>query len=466
MIRRKRVVPFALVCALVLFACGKRVFEYVWVAGPGFEATLQARAALFLATESGYPLRSMLLSILSLLVGGLGILYWGYQLMVLRRVERSVDRVADLPREERAFWPRVSVIMTACNEEAALEEAVRARLADDYPDLELILINDRSTDSTPEIADRLAAVDPRIRVCHITELPEGWLGKVNALNHGVGLSTGDWILFSDGDVSVHPGALTRIIAYCERRGIDHCAALPSLRSVNPLLDCMTSAFMRLVALKMKVWEVEDPASPTAVGVGAFNLIRRSALQRSPGLEWLRLEVGDDLCLGEMLKACGSRQYILHARGTMSVQFHASVADSFKSAERATYTSIGNFSLPRLAAMSLIVLLVELSWLISLALARSWFTAGVALAALGFAIAAMIVSNRFHGRSSWNLFLTPVTTLLVALSILRAGVLGAVRGGIVWRGTFYPNAKLRAGRRYGKAWAKLRSWREGQDTEAA
>ncbi len=86
---------------------------------------------------------------------------------------------------------------------------MRAKLASDYPDLEIVLVEDRSTDDTPRIADAIAARDPRVRVVHIDSLPEGWLGKVHALEVGVKASTGEWFLLSDADVHLSPTILKR-----------------------------------------------------------------------------------------------------------------------------------------------------------------------------------------------------------------------------------------------------------------
>jgi glycosyltransferase involved in cell wall biosynthesis len=390
------------------------------------------------------------MALLSTVVALVGLAYWGFQLLTILRVVRLVPRLDRLPLGARDVWPRISVILPACNEGASLEAAVRARLRDDYPDLELILVEDRSTDRTPEIADRLAAADPRLKVLHLTQLPEGWLGKLNALQQGLAVATGDWLLFSDGDVAVHDGVLRRVVHHCEERGLDHCVVLPTLRPVNPLLDCMTSIFLRMVTLNLRIWAIEDPGSRASVGVGAFNFVRRTAFERTPGFAWLRLEVADDIALGQMLKATGARQTVLDGRALVELRFHSSVADSLRSAERATYTAIGNFSLARLCALALASLALEMAPLWSLLLART--PANVALAAglALVAIVAMVVNNRWLGRGSWNLLLFPVAELVIAYSTVRCGVLGAARGGIVWRGTFYPNAQLRAGRRFGAA----------------
>src|SRR6185503_6720653 len=105
------------------------------------------------------------------------------------------QRSPDPPR-----WPKLSIIIPACNEAASIEAAVTSRLAQDYPDFEVCVIDDRSTDGTGAIVDRLAEGDPRVRAVHITELPEGWLGKVHALHRGVSIATGEWLLLSDADV--------------------------------------------------------------------------------------------------------------------------------------------------------------------------------------------------------------------------------------------------------------------------
>lgn len=391
----------------------------------------------------------------------LAFLYWGFQFITLVRVMRSVPRVEELPAALEGPRPTVSAVLTARNEAESLEEAVRARLADANPGLELLIVDDRSTDQTGAIADRLAALDPRVKAVHVKELPPGWLGKLNALQQGLAASSGEWVLFSDGDVSVHRDVLDRVLAYCEKKRLDHCVLVPRMLPVHPLLDAVTSAFMRVVALNLRNWALEDPASSASVGIGAFNLFRRSALERTPGLEWLKMEVADDVTLGQMLKACGARQSAVNGCAMAELTFHRSVKDSLVSAERATFTAIGNFSFARLLGLSLAVLVLELSPL--LALGSDGVTRLGALVTCGLAVMTMVLSNRWWKRSLWHLVLTPVAEFVVAYSQVRAGFLGTVRGGISWRGTFYPTAQLKAGRRFGRSWAELRGQASSQPT---
>ena len=112
-----------------------------------------------------------------------------------------------------ARWPRLSVIVPACNEATHLESAARTILDQDYPELEVILVNDRSSDGTGALIDLLAREDARVKAIHIDKLPDGWLGKVHALQRGVERAEGEWLLFTDADVHFAPTMLRRAVAY-------------------------------------------------------------------------------------------------------------------------------------------------------------------------------------------------------------------------------------------------------------
>src|SRR5437762_12803621 len=132
-----------------------------------------------------------------------------------------VRRLNQVPLEELPQWPRVSLIAPARNEERHIEAAVRSLTRLDYSNLEVTIINDRSTDRTGQILDSLASEFPQLNVVHLTELPPGWLGKNYAMQLGADRSGGEWLLFTDADIVYEPTALRRAMLYADYYGIDH-----------------------------------------------------------------------------------------------------------------------------------------------------------------------------------------------------------------------------------------------------
>ena len=366
-----------------------------------------------------------------------GFAYWLMQLVSAVRAARSVPVLERIPIHELGVWPRVSVIMPARNEEKKMVSALETRLEDDYPGVEYIIVDDRSTDRTGQIADAFSRKDPRVRVLHIRDLPEGWLGKLHAMDRAAAVARGSWLLFSDIDVVVMPGALKKAIAYAEQNGVDHVAILPEIYPAGFIVDILNTVFVRLLVLTGRLWEVSDPRKAAAVGSGSFNLVRRSAFDRAQGFEKIRLEHGDDVALGRILKASGSRQVVMNGRGCMGVRMYGSLSEAMTAVERPTYTALGKSSVVRLLIAGLVILWLELSpFLAFIPISVSYnIFAGSVMVAISFGTAMLV--NRWFGRQVWSAFFSPLAAVLMAVFIWRSGILGALRGGVYWRGTFYP-----------------------------
>src|SRR5882762_2904865 len=105
--------------------------------------------------------------------------------------------------------PRISLIFAARDEEEKLPAALATLMEIDYPNLEVIAVDDRSNDATGRILDDYAAVNPRLRVVHVTDLPPGWIGKPHALQKAYEISAGEWLLFTDADVRFRPDVVRR-----------------------------------------------------------------------------------------------------------------------------------------------------------------------------------------------------------------------------------------------------------------
>src|SRR4051812_45629606 len=218
--------------------------------------------------------------------------------------------------------PRVSIIVAARNEEQGIEPALASLLALDYGNYEIIAVNDRSTDRTGEILDRFAASNQqKVRVIHVEALPSEWLGKPHAMSKAAEQATGKWLLFTDADVVFRPDTLSLAVSAAVKTGADHFVLFPTMlmktwdeRVVGAFFQCMF-----VLSWGHSPWKAHDQKARDYVGVGAFNLIRRSALAAIGGLAALRMEVIEDMKLGKLVKQHGFTQRV--AFGPELVNIH-------------------------------------------------------------------------------------------------------------------------------------------------
>lgn len=366
------------------------------------------------------------------------------------RIVRAVPVLLDDRSPPPSRWARVSLIVPARDEAETLGPAIRSRLAEGYPALEAVLVDDRSTDGTGAVVDAIAAEDSRVRAVHLTTLPSGWLGKVHALREGLRLATGEWLLFSDADVHLAPGTLQRAMAFAEARGLDHLAILPQLRPVSWIVDAALASFSRAGLVMGRVWLISDASSAVGGSVGAFGLLRRSALERTPGIEHLRLEVVDDLALGQMLKASGARSAVLNGRGLVVLTYHSSLADMARSSEKAA--ALFDYRLWPAVCWSVSLTALELGPFLVAVLAATPGLRALGLLGAGLLLGSTAWMCRFAGQQLLPAFLLPLGVVVNAVLLLRAAWLGKKRGGLVWRSTLYRPEELRPGRRVRAPWA--------------
>lgn len=360
-----------------------------------------------------------------------------YWLAVFVAVERSLHAVKGIEAApERTGWPKVSLVIPARNEAEHVEAALKARLADDYPNLEVIFVNDRSTDSTGELADALAKTEPRLRVVHVAELPEGWLGKLNAMQRGLEQASGEWVLFSDADVAWTPGTLQGVLHYAEGERADHVSVLPRVTGKGALLQAAMAAFFRVILLGGRLWGVASAGSSAAVGVGAFNLVRSESFAKTPGFEWLKMEIGDDMALGVMMKRAGFASRVLNGRERLSLDFYASYGAMVRAVEK--NGAAAPFPILVLANVALVVL--ELGFFLG---PKQAVVSGLLLGAL-----ATWRACAWLGLPRWPSLLPGAGMALLGAAMVRSAVLCLRRGGVLWRGTLYPVASVRAGNRLG------------------
>lgn len=373
--------------------------------------------------------------------------YWLRTVYGISRLRELAD-LGRLSPPEPKRWPRLSIVVAARDEGAKIGAAVSTLLDVDYPDLELVIVNDRSSDRTGEIIDRFAAADDRIRPIHVTELPEGWLGKLHALQCGLKASAGELVLFTDADVHFKRETLKKAVGYLEEERLDHLAACPAIWSAGLLVDTVVAAFLRqLATVLLSPWRVRDPQSRAFFGVGAFNLIRRASLERTEGLSWLRMETGDDMGLGLLMKRSGCACDVVVANTLVGLHWHRTLRDIVRGSEKGY--AIAGCSFPLMVLSGLLGCCLEISpvtGFLALTGAPAYFALPLALANLAlFVISAKAVARWARGPILPALLAPLVAPLNLAIWI-RAAILGWYRDGIVWRDTLYTSEWLRAGRR--------------------
>jgi len=217
--------------------------------------------------------------------------------------------------------PRLSIVVPARDEATAIASAVGSLLAQDYPDLDVVAVDDRSRDGTGDVLRELAARDPRLSVLRVDRLPAGWLGKTHALWRGAERASGsEWLLFTDADVVHKQGALRRAVAYAVSEGLDHLTLTPKLAARGLLLEAFVAFFGYAFVTLWGAYLANDPKSRRGVGIGAFNLVRREAYEAIGTIRALSLRPDDDIRLGRRLRAFGFLQRVLNGREVLSVNW--------------------------------------------------------------------------------------------------------------------------------------------------
>jgi Glycosyl transferase family 2 len=339
-------------------------------------------------------------------------------------------------------WPKVSVVVPCRNEAAGVEKAMSSLLAQDYPNLEIVAVDDRSEDGTGAILDALAAKDARLTVLHLKDLPEGWLGKNNALQQGASRASGPWLLFADGDVVFEPAALKRSVAFAEAHGLGHFVALPQFEAHGFLERAFVSTFAIALSIKLDPARLCVPKTWAYVGVGAFGLVRREAYEKIGGHERLAFEVADDLKLGLLLRRGGVAQGCLTADGMVRVRWQHGLLASLRGLEKNAFAGCEWSTALAVIAVSGVVGAALLPYLPLFASVPAW-TLPLAFIAAALPIVLVAASaRRLSGGSGLEGLLAPLAAVTLGGVIAWSTFLALTRRGIVWRGTFYPLAELR------------------------
>lgn len=338
--------------------------------------------------------------------------------------------------------PRVSILFAARDEEEKLPAALETLLSLDYPDYEVVAVDDRSEDGTQRILRDAAARNPHLKALRVDSLPAGWLGKPHGLQRAFEASSGEWLVFTDADVSFASDLLRRALALVFQKKWDHLSLLGYVEMPTVGERIALTFFGFAFALGVRPWRVSVPGSGSYMGVGAFQMIRRSAYEKMGTHRRLAMEVVDDIRLGKLAKMSGARSGVGTAGKSVSLRWHAGVGNIIRGTTK-NFFAVARFQLWRVCMQILGLLLLSVLPFAALPFVRGWAQAFAAIAA-GLAVALQAgVSIKFEVPPAYALS-HPLGALILIWMLVRSTFVTLWQGGIIWRGTFYPIEELKRG----------------------
>lgn len=352
--------------------------------------------------------------------------------------KRLVD-VAEAPNAPPL--PGVSVIIPARNEEAQIRNALTTLLKSEGLTLELIAVDDRSTDATGRIMDEVAATDSRLKVVHITDLPDGWLGKNHAMHVGSQMATQPLILFTDGDILFEPRALQIAVRHFQQNGLQHMCLLPKMLPGSLAENIMVTFFGLAFATGMQLHLIRTRFPLSYAGVGAFNLVDAAFYRKLGGHQPIALDVLDDVKLGKLIKRNGGQSDFQMADELLSVRWQPSLWGVITGLEKNGFASL-NYSIPQLLFTTFIFLTVMVAPCVLPFLYPLEQSGGfLATAIVWHSCYAYLVCKLPKAWLQVPLFMLGPS--IMAFAYWRSAIITLRQGGVRWRNSFYPLKLLRA-----------------------
>ena len=340
--------------------------------------------------------------------------------------------------------PPLSIIAAARNEARGIEAAVASLLRLDYPALEIVIVNDRSTDDTGAILERLSKVvsgfSRTVKIVNITELPDGWLGKNYALQVGSDAATGDLLLFTDADIVFEASTLRRAVTLVEEQHIDHLAVIPDIVVPGVALNAFVAAFGVFFSMYARPWKVRDPRSSAHIGVGAFNMIRSEVYRAIGGHRAIAMRPDDDIKLGKLVKKHGFRQDVAIGHGLITVEWYASLGELIDGLMKNAFAGV-DYSLWKVAGSSAALFLMNVWPVLAV-----FFTSGMTRALNAASVLLIVlIFWTVNGTRVAYVLAFPAAAVLFIYIMWRSALIAITRGTIGWRGTEYPLSQMRANR---------------------
>ncbi len=337
--------------------------------------------------------------------------------------------------------PFISIIFSALNEERDIENALKTMLALDYPNFEIIAINDRSSDRTPAILDHYQRQYPdRLHVIHIKSLPEGWLGKNHALHIGAQHAKGDWLLFTDADVLMKKGLLRKTISYATATNTDHLTIFEHHLRPTFWLRVFYLAHYLTYSMVVKPWRIRYAWSKKSLGHGSFNLVTKKSYVTCGGHQAIAMECLDDLKFGKLLKQHGFHQDTVDGRDFIEREWYKTLPEMIYGLKKNSFAFYEYHILPTLR--DILFAFIFYLWPVIAMFAYTGAIRGINILNVALTLyMSVYVAKQYRLASKFAVFY-PISILLLLYTILNSVFSTYANKGVIWRGTHYSLDQLK------------------------
>ncbi|MCJ8013720.1 glycosyltransferase [Paenibacillus sp. KQZ6P-2] len=371
------------------------------------------------------------------ILGGINLLMWGSIAILFTCNVRKIGALRYTEEKRGEDEPKISVIIAARNEEKALERCVESLMNQTYSNVEVIVVNDRSSDSTGSIINKLVKKYPRVKGIEVTGLPAKWMGKSHALYQGTRQSNGEWILFTDADILFEPRCIAKAVTYVHQHGLDHLTLIPDFAG-NHIFSKWYAAFIFMSSSSFgQLWKVKNAKAQQSLGVGAFNLLKREVYEYIGTHAAFSYVTTDDAALGKKVKQAGFHQDAVYGTRMIAVwNWYESVKQLIGSVEKSV------FQYPNAIVTTVSCLLTMIYPWVGLFIGpvSARFLCGVSVLSV---LWLYYVYAKHSGSGPWYGITHPIVAAFLIIGGLRGAYKASRSGGMTWRGTTYDRDQLKA-----------------------
>jgi glycosyltransferase involved in cell wall biosynthesis len=377
----------------------------------------------------------MFLEIYTVLVA----LYWIALTFYLLVNGRKIKHLSAI-NVNQTTTPSVAIIIAVRNEEAELKNALTSVCHLAYNNYKIIVVNDRSTDNSGKILAELQATFSNIKVVNIEILPQGWLGKNNALYTGYISSEEDYLLFTDADVVFKKDVLAKAMSFCLQNDLDHLTILPEITTRSVVLKSIISTFVIILTAIQRPWAAKIKTSNASMGVGAFNLVKREAYIHAGTHKAIAMRPDDDLRLAAFIKRTGGTADVLYGTNEIQVEWYKTVKEFINGLMKNAFSGFDYNVIKVIVGVTGMLLFFVLPLPLILIFGNGWER----ILAICMLLSQLLLYWKMPGSKTkwWYGLLNIYGGIIVTYTIAKAAIINLRNGGIYWRETFYSLKELR------------------------